>query len=690
MRQNTRKAIKVVKKPKDSSDFSRQKEGAQPQGETSLFSIKRLNKVIKRSVDRFLSIQNAEGYWIFDLEADTTIPSEYVLLQRFLGIRMAPDLKERIANYIRGRQLDNGGWPLFYDGDEDLSGTVKAYFALKILGDAMDAPHMTRARNLILSLGGASRVNVFTRITMALFGQIPWRTAPAMPIEIMLLPKWFFFHLHKISYWSRTVIVPLLILYAKQPVCNLSPGETISELFQEPAENLRNIDRYRSGDLAKSLLILLDRALKVVQPFMPKRPARKAVKIAERWTLKRMGEGGLGAIFPAMANAVMALKELGYPSDHPDFVRGLKSIEDLLVTHGSETFCQPCVSPIWDTCLSLSALREAGIPADHEAVKDAVDWLFKKLITSRGDWAYRAHDLEPAGWAFQFENTYYPDVDDTPMVLMALQRAHAIDRVGYKNKMEKAVNWLVGMQSSDGGWGSFDIDNNYLYLNKIPFADHGALLDPSTSDLTGRCVELLSMLGYGLEFPPVSRAVEFLKKEQEECGAWFGRWGVNYVYGTWSVLKGLKQAGEDMSKPYIRKAVEWLKSCQNPDNGWGESCNSYAGVSYAGKGKSTVSQTAWALLGLMAAGEVKSSAVQRGVHYLLNAQDRQGSWEEKLYTGTGFPMVFYLRYHGYRQYFSLWALGEYRRLRTGDKTSQDKAALNEPASFRLTALKKKR
>ncbi len=689
MRQNTRKAINVLKKPKDSSDSSRRKEGAQPQGETTLFSIKQLNKVIKRSVDRFLSIQNAEGYWVFDLEADTTIPSEYVLLQRFLGIQMAPDLKNRLSNYIRGRQLDNGGWPLFYDGDEDLSCTVKAYFALKILGDRIDAPHMTRARNLILSRGGASRVNVFTRITMALFGQIPWRTAPAMPVEIMLLPRWFFFHLHKISYWSRTVIVPLLILYARQPVCSLSSEESIPELFLEPTNKLRNVDRYQSGDLARSLLILLDRALKVVQPFMPKRPARKAVKIAERWTLKRMGEGGLGAIFPAMANAVMALKELGYPSDHPDFVRGLKSIEDLLVTHGEETFCQPCVSPIWDTCLSLSALREAGIPADHEAVKDSVEWLFKKLITSRGDWAYRASDLEPAGWAFQFENTYYPDVDDTPMVLMALLRAGAMDRVEYRNKMEKAVNWLVGMQSSDGGWGSFDIDNNYLYLNKIPFADHGALLDPSTSDLTGRCLELLSMLGYGLEFPPVSKALEFLKKEQEECGAWFGRWGVNYIYGTWSVLKGLKQVGEDMSQPYIRKAVAWLKSCQNPDNGWGESCNSYAGVSFAGKGKSTVSQTAWALLGLMAAGEVKSSAVQRGIYYLLNAQKRQGDWEEKLYTGTGFPMVFYLRYHGYCQYFSLWALGEYRRLRTGDTTCQDKVALREPAPFCLTALKKK-
>ena len=690
MRQNTRKAIKVIKKSKDGSEFSRQKEDAQSQGETTLFSIKRLNKVIKRSVDHFLSIQNAEGYWVFDLEADTTIPSEYVLLQRFLGIQMAPDLKDRIANYIRGRQLDNGGWPLFYDGDEDLSCTVKAYFALKMLGDAMDAPHMARARNLILGLGGAARVNVFTRITMALFGQIPWRTAPAMPVEIMLLPRWFFFHLHKISYWSRTVIVPLLILYARQPVCSLEPEESIPELFQEPAHTLRNIDRYQSGDLARSLLILLDRALKVVRPFMPKRPARKAVKIAERWTLKRMGEGGLGAIFPAMANAVMALKVLGYPGDHPDFVRGLQSIEDLLVTHGEETFCQPCVSPIWDTCLSLSALREAGIPSDHKAITDAVDWLFEKLITSRGDWAYRASNLEPAGWAFQFENTYYPDVDDTPMVLMALQRAHALDKAEYRKKVEKVVNWLVGMQSSDGGWGAFDLDNNYLYLNKIPFADHGALLDPSTSDLTGRCLELLSMLGYGLDFPPVSRALEFLKKEQEECGAWFGRWGVNYVYGTWSVLKGLKQVGEDMSQPYIRKTVEWLKSCQNPDNGWGESCNSYAGVSFAGKGKSTVSQTAWALLGLMAAGEVKSSAVQRGIHYLLNTQDRQGNWKEKLYTGTGFPMVFYLRYHGYCQYFSLWALGEYRRLITGERTCQDKTALSGPAPFCITALKKKR
>ena len=421
--------------------------------------------------------------------------------------------------------------------------------------------------------------------------------------------------------------------------------------------------------------------------MIPSTTREKATRLAESWTVERMqGEGGIGAIFPAMANAVMALRTLGYPHDQPDFTRGLKAIDDLLVTRGHEAFCQPCVSPIWDTCLSLSALLESGLPPDHNAVKKATAWLFKKLITRPGDWTHRAPDLEPAGWAFQFENSFYPDIDDTPMVLMSLLRAGALDEEEYKQKIAKAVNWVIGMQSSDGGWGAFDIDNNYFYLNNIPFADHGALLDPSTSDLTGRCVEILSMLGYGHDFPPIAKALKFLRKEQEECGAWFGRWGVNYIYGTWSVLKGLGALGENASQPYIRRAVEWLKSCQNSDNGWGETSHSYSDPSIGGNGRSTPSQTAWSLLGLMAVGEVKSSAVQRGIHYLLGTQN-QGVWEEEDFTGTGFPRVFYLRYHGYCQFFPLWALSEYRRLRTEKMTRQNEVSLQSPADLPLPALK---
>lgn len=642
------------------------------QSPAALFSLERLNQAITKARNHLLSLQNPKGYWVFDLEADCTIAAEYVLLQRFLQKPIAQERAAGLAHYLRRRQLPGGGWPLFKDGTPDVSATVKAYLALKLLGDSIEAPHMVNARRVILSLGGASRVNVFTRITLALFGQIPWRTVPAMPLEIMLLPRWFFFHLSKVSYWSRTVIVPLLILIHKRPTCSLSREEGVEELFLEPPHSLVHLDHFIPGNLMKNLFIHLDRILKRMDGFAPGVTRKKALRKAERWTLERMkGEGGLGAIFPAMANGVMALRTLGYPEDHSDVARGMKALEDLLVRHGDEDFCQPCVSPIWDSCLTLSALLEDGVPPDHEAVTTAVEWLFEKQVFVPGDWSQKVPALAPGGWAFQFENSFYPDVDDTPAVLMAILRAGGLTQERNKKRIATAVNWVLGMQSSDGGWGAFDVDNNSLYLNTIPFADHGALLDPSTSDLTGRCIELLCMVGFDRDSPPLARALEFLRREQDPCGAWFGRWGVNYLYGTWSVLMGLRQAGEDMALPYIRKAVEWLKSCQNPDNGWGETCCSYRDSSQAGKGQSTASQTAWALLALMAAGEHNSPAVQRGIHYLLITQGSEGGWKEDQFTGTGFPGVFYLHYHGYSHYFPLWALSVYRRLRGGKKLRQD-------------------
>ena len=645
-----------------------------------------LQNAIARGIDRFLSLQDRKGYWVFDLEADTTIPSEYIFLQKFRGQPLDPGLRSRLVNYLRRRQLPEGGWPLYEEGAADISASVKAYFALKLAGESPDAPHMVKARELILKMGGAARVNVFTRIALSLFGQIPWHTTPAMPVEITLLPRWFFFHLDKVSYWSRTVMVPLLILYAKRPVCRLTPEEGIRELFLEPPETLGHLDHFVPGNWRKNFFILVDRLLKRTEPLLPRRTREKAIRQAERWTRERMGEGGIGAIFPAMANAVMALQVLGFPPDDPDMVRGVKALDDLLLRHGEESFCQPCVSPIWDTCLSLSASLEAGLPSDGKAVDSAVKWLFDQQILAWGDWANRAPGLAAGGWAFQFENTFYPDVDDTPMVLMSLLRAGAMQKEEYRERISQGVNWIIGMQSSDGGWGAFDIDNNYLYLNHIPFADHGALLDPSTSDVTARCVELLAMLGYSRAFPPIARALEFLKKEQEEFGAWFGRWGVNYIYGTWSVLMALRQVGEDMTQPHVRKAIGWLKSCQNPDGGWGETCYTYNDPSQAGQGPSTPSQTAWALLGLMAGGEVNSEAVKKGIHYLVSRQNALGGWEEKYFTGTGFPKVFYLRYHGYGQYFPLWAMGVYRRLTTAGKTLQDEIKMPSPPDFSLPAL----
>lgn len=639
----------------------------------------RLDAAVGTALSRLLGLQSEQGYWVFDLEADATIPSEYVMLQRFLGRDMRPELKDKIARYLRNRQLPDGGWPLYTEGPADLSCTVKAYFALKLLGDAPDAPHLARARQRVLEMGGAEKVNVFTRITLAIFGQIPWRTAPCMPIEITMLPDWFFFHLRKVSYWSRTVVVPLLILYARRPVAHIEPDQGVRELFLQNPENLRNLDGFCVKSGRKNLFILLDRILKCTEGCLPVGIREEAVRRAERWTVERMrGEGGIGAIFPAMANAVMALRVLGYPDSQPDMARGIKALDDLLVEKEHEAFCQPCVSPIWDSCLSLSASLEAGASADSPAMKACVDWLFSKQVFAWGDWAQNSPGLQAGAWAFQFENDFYPDVDDTSMVLMALLRAGALDDPRYQERIGAAVNWTLGLQSSDGGWAAFDVDNNKLHLNNIPFADHGALLDPSTADLTGRCLEFLGMLGFDRSFEPAARGLEFLRKEQEADGSWYGRWGVNYLYGTWSVLMGLRQIGEDMRAPYVRRAVGWLLNRQNGDGGWGESCYSYFDSSLGGRGRSTPSQTAWALLGLMAAGEEHSRAVRRGIEYLVSNQLPDGNWDERLFTGTGFPRVFYLLYHGYSQYFPLWALGVYRRLSKGGRMRQDEMRLPNP------------
>ncbi len=625
---------------------------------------------LNRAAQALLGRQGDDGHWRFDLEADATIPSEYIFLQHFLG-RSNPVREEKIANYLRRRQNRNGSWALYHGGPGDMSATVKAYFAFKMIGHSVDAPHMVRARRWVLTNGGAESVNVFTRITLALFGQLPWRTVPAMPVEIMFLPRWWFFNLSKVSYWSRCVIVPLLIIFAKRPVIKVTEQCGIAELFLAPPQRLRNLDTFDIRQPLKNCFVLLDRILKVIDPLIPGFIRNRALKRAENWMRDHAsGKGGLGAIYPAMANAAMALSLLGAKEDDADLVRTIRAIEDLVIDGEQETLCQPCVSPVWDTCLSLAALTEAGAQPDSPAIQQAVEWLFDNQIFTKGDWSDQAGGLESGGWAFQYENDKYPDVDDTGMVLMSLLRAGAHDKEYKRKRINQALNWLLGMQNPDGSWGAFDIGNNYEYLNKIPFADHGALVDPGTADLTSRCVELLAMLGYDATFPPVKRALEFLESDQEEDGSWYGRWGVNYLYGTWSVLSALGVIGEDVAKPYIRKSVQWLQDTQNEDGGWGESCNTYDDAALTGHGVSTASQTAWALLALMAVGAVGSPQVQRGIDYLQRTQNELGEWDEEEYTGTGFPRVFYLRYHGYSRYFPVWALATYARARQGLPTRQ--------------------
>lgn len=625
-----------------------------------------------RSGAALLSRQYQEGYWRFDLEADTTIPSEYILLHHFMGTIDA-GLHGRLCDYIRSRQLPDGSWPLYDGGPGNISATVKAYFALKMTGADPHSDVMIRARQWVLAHGGAETSNVFTRIMLATFGQLPWRTVPAMPTEIIWFPRWFFFNLNRVSYWSRCVIVPLLIIFAKRPVHNVPEQLGIRELFVSDPSALVHIDRFDRQRPLRNVFIAVDRIIKRVDPFVPAVLRERSIRRCEQWMREHMeGDGGIGGIFPAMANAVMALKILGHePARDADMARGIKAIEDLVLDDGEESYVQPCVSPIWDTCLSINALSECGMAADHPAMLSAVNWLFDKQVFVRGDWSVNAPDLDGGGWAFQFENEKYPDVDDTGMVVMALLRAGAHHHPDKRRRIAQAVNWVLGMQNPDGGWGAFDIGNNFEYLNNIPFADHGALVDPSTADLTGRCVEMLAMMGYDRSYPPIARGLEFLRRDQKPCGAWYGRWGVNYIYGTWAVLVALGALGEDPHQPYIRKAVQWLKDAQNSDGGWGEDCDSYDDPALSGRGDSTASQTAWAVLGLMAAGEVASTAVERGISWLVRNFDGKDGWEEAPYTGTGFPRVFYLRYHGYSHYFPLWALGVYRNLSRGMPTCQD-------------------
>jgi squalene-hopene/tetraprenyl-beta-curcumene cyclase len=619
-----------------------------------------LERAVDRATAALLDKQREDGHWVFELEADATIPAEYILLQHYLD-EIDDGVAEALARYLRSIQGVHGGWALFHGGDFDLSATVKAYFALKAVGDAPDAPHMARARLGILEHGGAARCNVFTRIQLALFGELPWHAVPMMPVEIMHLPRWFPFHLSKVSYWSRTVIVPLLVLMAMKPRAKNPRGITVRELFA-PGTQSRPPKVKRS--VWAVLFDALDAMLRLVEPVLAKRSRRRAVEKAAAFVTERLnGEDGLGAIYPAMANAVMMLDCLGYAKDHPDLVTAKTALRKLLVLDPARSYCQPCVSPIWDTGLAAHALMEVGGAEAEAATRRALDWLAERQVLDvAGDWATWRPKVRPGGWAFQYVNPHYPDVDDTAVVAMALDRC---DRERYRNAIERAGEWVVGMQSRNGGWGAFDADNAYYYLNYIPFADHGALLDPPTADVSARCVSLLAQIRQEDDDDQcLATGVEYLLKEQESDGSWFGRWGTNYIYGTWSALCALNAAGMRQDQPVYRRAVAWLLARQRADGGWGEDGGSYWADQPRGAGKeSTASQTAWAVLGLMAAGELDHQAVERGIRFLLETQQPHGLWDEEWYTAVGFPRVFYLRYHGYRAFFPLWALARYRNLR---------------------------
>jgi squalene-hopene/tetraprenyl-beta-curcumene cyclase len=609
-----------------------------------------------------LALQHPDGYWSFELEADCTIPAEYILMMHFMG-EIDSTLQAKLAVYLRAHQADDGGWPLYRGGELDLSCTVKAYYALKLAGDDPHAAHMARARRAILTRGGAARANVFTRIALALFEQVPWCAVPFMPMEIILLPRWFPFHIDRVSYWSRTVMVPLLILCSLKARAVNPAAVHVRELFVTPPDEETDYFPVRSN--LNRLFFALDRAGRRLEPFIPRRVRRRAVARARDWCVERLnGRGGLGAIFPAMVNAYEALACLGYPAAHPYRVQARQALQDLLVVKHDRAYCQPCVSPVWDTALACLALQEAG--GCGRAVERALEWLrARQLREEPGDWRRDRPTATGGGWPFQFENSHYPDLDDTGAVGWAMMQA---DGVCFHDSARQAADWICCMQSRNGGFAAFDVDNTHYYLNEIPFADHGALLDPPTADVSARCAIILHR--FADEHQRYRRALKqviaYLRAEQEPSGTWYGRWGTNYIYGTWSVLTAFEQIGVSSDDPAVRRAVAWLKQTQRRDGGWGESNDSYLEPKHATAGtESTAFQTAWAMLALMAAGEAHGPELRRGAAFLTRAQRAGGLWQDDAFTAPGFPRVFYLKYHGYQNYFPLWALARYAKLRNG-------------------------
>jgi squalene-hopene/tetraprenyl-beta-curcumene cyclase len=612
--------------------------------------------------------QQPDGHWVFELEADCTIPAEYVLLRHFLGEPVDAELEAKIAVYLRRVQGAHGGWPLVHDGEFDMSASVKAYYALKMIGDSTDSPPMTRAREAIRSRGGAIHSNVFTRFMLAMFGVMAWRSVPVLPIEIMLLPMWSPFHINKISYWARTTIVPLMVLAALKPRAKNPKGVGIDELFlQDPRSIGMTAKAPHQSRGWFTLFRALDHVLRLIEPLFPKALRQRAIDSALAFIEERLnGEDGMGAIYPPMANIVMMYDALGKPADYPPRAVTRRGLDKLLVIGEHEAYCQPCVSPVWDTTLTCHAMLEAGSEEAVSSAKQGLDWLLpRQVLDVKGDWAVKRPQVRPGGWAFQYNNDHYPDLDDTAVVVMSMDRMRRVNGSrDYDTAIARGREWIEGMQSRDGGWGAFDVDNLEYYLNNIPFSDHGALLDPPTEDVTARCISMLAQLGETARTSEsVAAGIEYLRRTQLAEGSWYGRWGLNYIYGTWSVLCALNAAGVSHQDPMMRKAADWLVSIQNADGGWGENATSYR-LDYRGweQAPSTASQTAWALLGLMAAGQVEHPAVARGVRYLMATQSEKGVWDEQRYTATGFPRVFYLRYHGYSKFFPLWALARYRNL----------------------------
>ena len=631
-----------------------------------------LTRTIQRATNWLLEAQDSAGFWWGELESNPSITSEYLLLTHHLGIGDRQQWAG-IVRYLRAQQRPQGFWAQYLDGPGDISTSIECYFALKLAGDDPNSAHMTRAREWILAQGGIKSARVFTKIWLALFGEFDWEQLPAMPPWINLLPNWFPINLYEFASWARATIVGITVIMTLRPTAVLPAGAGVPELWASPDDRRRfAVPPPRNPFSAAGAFYALDAVLRLLDRNRIRPFEHRALAFSERWLLDRQeADGCWGGIQPPWVYAILALRAMGYSLDHPVIQRALSGFRRFTWSHdgpdGVQVWTESCQSPVWDTCLAAVGLLDAGLPPEHPALQSAARWMLREQVLSGGDWQVKNPDTAPGGWAFEFDNDVYPDVDDTAVVMMALERI-PLDGLEAERRraLDRGLHWMLSMQCSNGGWGAFDVDNEKTFLAEIPFADFGELLDPPTADVTAHALEILGQLGYGGQYPPARRGLRFLYQLQEPDGSWWGRWGVNYIYGLGAALPALAALGEPMSTPPVRRAVDWLIRYQLPDGGWGESCDTYADPSLRGQGPSTPSQTAWALMALIAAGEAAHEATARGVHYLIERQRDDGTWDEPEFTGTGFPADFMINYHLYRHYFPLMALGRYERaLRAG-------------------------
>jgi squalene-hopene/tetraprenyl-beta-curcumene cyclase len=624
-------------------------------------------EAISRAQENLLRQQKPDGHWCGELLVDSTLCSDFVLFMHWCG-EVDGHVQQRCVGHILKRQLPDGGWNIYFGGPSEINASVKAYFALKLAGCSTDAPFMKEARANILRLGGIPQMNTFSKLYLALLGQFPWKYLPTIPVEMALLPSWSPFHVYKMSSWSRAMLMPLAIINHFKPTRNLPGEKQLHELYPLGTEQsdlrLPRSERFWTW---RNFFLRVDDVLKFLHPlhFHPMR--QHALAEAERWMLERIGEGsdGLATVYPAMLNSLIALRALGYSKKNPVYVKAEKDFAGLFVDDPDDFRIQPCLSPVWDTAINMIALAESGLSPDDPALQKAADWLLQKEVRIRGDWAVNNSHPDASGWAFEYNNVYYPDTDDTAMVLMALRLIRPQDRQPLDAVFRRALDWQLSFQCDDGGWAAFDKEVTTEWLEDMPFADHNAILDPTCSDLTARTLELLGYIGFDPDKRCVRDALRYLIDTQDDDGSWYGRWGVNYIYGTWQVLRGLRAIGQNMTQDWILRGRDWLESCQNDDGGWGETCATYENPACKGIGESTASQTAWAVMGICACGDLDRPSIQRGLRFLLSSQKPDGSWDEPQITGTGFPRVFYLKYDFYRQNFPLLALATYVNYRSG-------------------------